>query len=105
MESANSGDRDNIDARISDRVSTESALLLILLRSASKDEGFASIFTNVINRAHIRMIQGRRGLRLAFESPQGPRISGEIFREKFQSHGAAQANVCRLIDDAHPARA
>ena len=65
------------------------------------DEGVACVFTNVVDGADIRMTQGRRGLRLALETPQGLRMPGEIFRKKFQSHGAAQANVRRLINFAH----
>jgi len=59
--------------------------------------------SNVINRADIRMIQCRRGLRLAPESLERRHILHHVFRKEFQCDRALQPGVHCLEHHAHPA--
>ncbi len=47
-----------------------------------RDEGSASLFADVIDRANIAMVERACGARLTLESNNGGGIGGKIFREK-----------------------
>ena len=44
------------------------------------------VFTNIVERADVRMIQAGNGLRFAFESLLAHRIIGHFFRQDFDCH-------------------
>jgi len=67
------------------------------------DEGAAVLFTDVINRADVRVIQGRRSLGLAPESAQGFGIAGEVIGQKLESDESLEPAVFGLIDHPHAA--
>ena len=69
------------------------------------DECLPVMLINFINRADLRMIQRRSGLRFASEALQGLMVSGYIARQEFQSYEAVQSGVFGLINDTHAATA
>src|SRR5947209_2024 len=70
-----------------------------------RNEREATIFTDVVDRADIRMVERRCRLRLSLKSRQRLRISTNFVRQELQRNEAVQARVLRLIDDAHAAAA
>src|SRR4029077_2995075 len=69
------------------------------------NEGVAAIFADIVNRADVGMIQGRGGLRLAFESRQCLPIASQIIRKKLEGHESVEPCIFGFIDDTHPAAA
>jgi hypothetical protein len=65
-------------------------------------KGFV-VLANLMNRADIRMIQGRSGLCLALEARQRLWIFDDRIRQKLQGHEATQVEVLGLVDDPHTA--
>ncbi len=51
------------------------------------------------------MIERGGGLGFALEARESLRVCGERFRQKFERHEAAQADVFGLVDHAHAATA
>ena len=62
-------------------------------------------FTDVVQRADVRMIQRRDGTRFTVEAVAQLRIGRELRRQNFDRDGAIEARVARPIDFAHAARA
>src|SRR5579872_434268 len=54
------------------------------------DEYLQVLFADLIDRANIGMVQGRRSLRLTFETRQSLRVAGEVIRQEFQSGKTVQ---------------
>ena len=52
------------------------------------DERLPMILVNLVNRADVRMIESRRGLRLALKARQCLRVFGDLIRQKLQGHKA-----------------
>ena len=62
-------------------------------------------FPDVVDRANIRMVQGRGGTRLALKAVAEPGVVSKVFRQKLQGNETAKASVLRLVNDTHTARA
>src|SRR2546423_12112851 len=69
------------------------------------DEGFAVLFADVVDGADVGMVEGGGSLGFPLEARQSLRITGDLFRKKFEGHEAMQADVFGLIDHTHPAAA
>ena len=61
------------------------------------------LFPEVIDRADVGVIQGRRGLRLAPEAGEGTRISGQVSRQKLERDETVETSILSFVDDSHPA--
>ena len=66
------------------------------------DETAAFLFSNFVNRDNVRMIQRRGDSRFPFKSLQPVRVAGEFGGQNLDSHFAAQAQVTRAVNLAHP---
>jgi|HubBroStandDraft_2_1064218.scaffolds.fasta_scaffold09523_4 hypothetical protein len=60
------------------------------------------LIVNLVDRANIRMIQCRRGLRFAFEAGERLLIFSNFVRQEFQGHKAMQLHVLGFVDDPIP---
>jgi hypothetical protein len=60
------------------------------------DEGAAVLLTDVVNRANVGMIQSGCGLRLALETGECLRVSGDLLRQELQRNEAMQPRVLGL---------
>ena len=69
------------------------------------NEGQRRRLADFINRADVRMVQGRCGSRLAPETLQGLRVARQFLGQEFQGYKATQVGVFGLIDHTHPAAA
>ena len=69
------------------------------------DERLAILFTNVVNRADVGMVEGRGGLRFTSETLQCLAVSGHVFREKLQGDKTVEASVLGFVHNTHPATA
>ncbi len=69
------------------------------------DERFAVLLTDVVNGTNIRMVEGRRGPRLAAETFQRLAVLRNIFRKEFQSDKTIEPRVLGFVDNTHPAAA
>src|SRR5882762_6528596 len=58
-------------------------------------------FSNIVNRADVRMIEQGGGARFAAESLDRLRVLGNIVRQEFQRNAAAEARVPGFVDHAH----
>src|SRR5215469_10929303 len=67
------------------------------------NERLPRLFTDVIYRADVGMIQGRCGLRLPLKPGEGVRISGYMLRQKLERDQAMQASILSFVNYAHPA--
>ena len=65
----------------------------------------AVFFSDVVKGTDVRVIQGRHCSSLALESLAEPSVVGEMGGQHFDSHGAVEARVLRLVDLAHAAGA
>src|SRR5437016_1375541 len=61
------------------------------------------LLADVMNRADIGVVQSGSGTRLTAKAFQCLRVTGEFFRQKLQSHKAAEPSVFGLIHDPHSA--
>ena len=66
------------------------------------DEGLAVLLADVVNRADVGMIQGRRSLGLALEAGEGFRVLANFIGQELEGDKALEAGVFGLVDDAHP---
>ena len=57
---------------------------------------------HVVDRNDVRMVQGRGRARLLLEPREAVRIRGEFFGQHFDRYLAAEPQVARPIDFAHP---
>ena len=83
------------------RLSGDEALDSLALQILNHDEGLALVFSDVINRADIRVIEGGSCLRFTLEPFQGLSILGEFLREELQGDGALELGVRGLVHHAH----
>ena len=67
------------------------------------EERLVAVATDVVQRADVRMIERRRGARLALETVERGRILRQPGRQELHRHLPAQASVLGPIDDTHPA--
>jgi hypothetical protein len=63
----------------------------------------AGVLSDIVNRADMRMIEGRGGAGLALEPFDRTRIPRQFLGEEFQRDGTSQARVFGPVDDAHAA--
>ena len=75
------------------------------LHQFHRDERYALVFVDIVNRADIRMVQRGRSASLALESLERGRISRDAQRHKFQRHLPPQLRILSAIHHAHPAAA
>src|SRR5580658_6166065 len=66
------------------------------------DEGLTFAFVNLEDHADVRVVQGRRRLRLTLEAGQSLRVPGDLIGEKFQGDEAMQLDIFSFVDDTHP---
>ncbi len=57
-----------------------------------------------MERANVRVVQARDGLRLALEPLLQIRVRGDMLREDFDGDGAVEAGIARFVDLTHSAR-
>ena len=69
------------------------------------DEVAAFEFVNFIDRADVRMIQGRGRLGFALKAAECLRVLGHLFGQELKGHKATELNVLGLVHDTHPATA
>ena len=69
------------------------------------DERHAVRLAHVVDDDDVRIVQGRRGARLALEAGQRQRVVGPLGGEHLEGHVAHQAHVARAVDLAHAALA
>ena len=69
------------------------------------DEGLPGGFVDFVDRANVRMIERGGSLGFALKTAEGLRVLGKVLGQKFQSDGASELEVFRLVDDTHAARA
>jgi hypothetical protein len=74
----------------------------LALEQLHGDELRTVVLVDLVDRADVRMVQRRGGPRLAQEAIQRVLIVCAIRWQEFQRHLARQAEVFRLVDDAHP---
>src|ERR1700680_760560 len=70
-----------------------------------RDEGLGIMLADLINRADVGMIEGRRSAGFAPEALGGLGVLGKFFRKEFQADEASNLKVFGLVDHAHPAAA
>ena len=70
-----------------------------------RDEGLGVVLANLVNRADVGMIQGRRSAGFAAEPLEGLCVLGKFFRKEFQRDEASELEVFGFVDHAHPAAA
>ena len=75
------------------------------LQQLHRHEMAAGVLADVVDRADVRMIQGRGGAGLALEPFDRARIPRQLFGEEFQRDGTSQPRVFGLVDHAHAALA
>src|SRR6266581_8509530 len=69
------------------------------------NERLAVLLADVVNRADVRMIQRRSGLRFALKAGEGLRVPGNIVGQELERDEAVQARVFRFVNHAHTAPA
>jgi hypothetical protein len=57
---------------------------------------------SIRNRADVRMVQRRRGARLALKAFQSLRVQGKASRQELERYKAAELGVLGLVDHTHP---
>src|SRR5580698_1995187 len=60
-----------------------------------------ALFTNVVDRTYVRMVQRRRGFRFPAKSFERLPVMCQLFRQEFQSDEAVQSCVFGFVDDSH----
>ena len=76
--------------------------LALVIRHDDKDAPIGHLF-KAMNHANIRMVERRRGPRLAQHTVAVFAVRNQIFRKKLQRDGPLQLDVKRAIHDPHPA--
>ena len=69
------------------------------------DEGFAILFTDVVNGADVGVVESGGSLGFALEASEGLGIFGDVVREKFQCHVAMKSCVQGFVNHTHSAAA
>ena len=75
------------------------------LQIGHREEGLPVNFIYLIDRADIRMIQRRCGLRFTEETGFMFLVFEDVGTQEFQSYGAFELGVFGLVDNTHPAPA
>ncbi len=70
-----------------------------------RDEPLPAVLADLVNRADVRMVQRRRGARLAHEAVGRGAIAGQLIGQELQRDVTAKQKVLGAIDDAHSAAA
>src|SRR5207244_10044523 len=63
------------------------------------------LLINLVNGADIGVIQGGGRLRLALETGQCLRVSGNLLRQKLESDETMESGVFGFVDNTHPTTA
>ena len=87
------------------RLAVDAMLERLPLEKLHREKGAAVVFANVVDRADIRMIEGRSGAGFAPEALQHRQLAADLVRQKLERHKAPQAGVFSLVDHPHPATA
>jgi len=69
------------------------------------DEGLVAMFTDLVDRADIGMVECRRSTRLPAKAFQCLWVFREFIGQKFQSDEATKLGVLSLVNDTHPTAA
>ena len=75
----------------------------LTLEQLHGDERTPVVFINVVDRANVRMIQGRRVPGLPLEALQVFAAGCDVFRQKLQRDIAAELRILSLVNDTHSA--
>src|SRR6516164_3695363 len=67
------------------------------------DERLALVFTNLMDGADIRMVEGRRSTRLTLEALERRPVARHVLRQELQGDSTAELGVFGLVDHAHSA--
>jgi hypothetical protein len=89
------------DGRGFHRASGDLVLQRRALEKLHGNEGLAVLLADVVNRADVGMVQGRRRLSFALEACQCLRVAGNVVGQELESDEAVQARVFRFINHAH----
>src|SRR5437667_11847830 len=65
------------------------------------DKRLPLVLADVVKRANVRMVEGRRGAGFAREALERLRVAGKLRGEELERHRPAQARVLGLVHDAH----
>ena len=79
-----------------DRLGGDAVLERLALEQLHGDERPALEFSDVVNRADVRMIERRRGARLAAKPLDRLRVLGDVVGKELQRHVPAEAGVLAL---------
>src|SRR5437899_2153739 len=66
-----------------------------------RDEALAFVLADFVDRANVRMVQGRGSPRFATEALQSRRVFGDVVGQKFQRSEAAESDVFGLVNHPH----
>src|SRR6185295_12968410 len=72
---------------------------------AHRDVEEAVRLAGAVHREDVRVLERGRNLRLGQEPTTKPVVAGELRREQLQRDLTLEPQVCRTVDDAHPASA
>ena len=87
------------------RLAVDAFLQRLPFEPLHHDEGPALVLADFVNDADVRMIQRRRGPRLADKPLERGLVGRHLGRQELQRHRPAERRVLGLIDDAHSAAA
>jgi hypothetical protein len=88
-----------------ERTTVDEVVQGVPLEQLHHEKRLPVVLTDVVERANVWMIQGRRGARLTLKSIGGRLIARELGWEKLDRNRAAESNILRAVDDAHAAAA
>src|ERR1700677_2924415 len=75
------------------------------IQKLHSNERFPVLFTNVIDRADVWVIQRGRSLRFSLEAGQGLWVSGHSLSQKLKRNEAMETRILSFVNDSHPAAA
>ena len=75
------------------------------LQPFHRHEMAAGVLSDIVNRANVRMIEGRGGAGLALEPFDRARILRQLLGEELQRDSTPQPRVFGQVDNAHAALA
>ena len=96
-------DADVEDELVRDRLRTDSMLERLSFQELHHDELLALELADVVDRADVRMIQGRSSPRFPLKAFDRVTVLQDRFGKELERDVAAQSGVLRLVDDAHAA--
>ena len=88
-----------------DRVSGDAMLERRAFQKFHGDKRFAVLIVNFVDRADVRMIQGRSRLGFALKAAEGLRVFGYVVRQELECHKAAEFQILSFVDHTHSAAA